>query len=878
MRVIKPFSASILTRSFEYKGKPYLGVSVLLFSPMGEEIQLLPEKDLWPFWASQPESQAPLEAGFPRRHAEYLVCGSAWTVAERRDAVAVRACVGHLRKDLVVWGARHWEGSRPSVAKPFESMRLRWEQTYGGPDHAANPVGQGRAEAEINGLRLLPLPRVEYPQRPLTSPRDEGLPAGFGPIDLMWAQRASLRGTYDERWLKEEFPGLASDMDWRFFNAAPLDQQQTGAFEGDETYEFQNLHPHKPMLKGRLNGLSTRVFVDRLADGVVKFEEVRTKLTGLWFFPGEERVIQVYQGALEVQEDDASDVHLLLAAIEHGKQALPAAHYRAVRDKRLDKQDGALETLRESDLVPKNIAAALHDFTPSRNRGLERALKRAEGDREKARAEVAAQGLDLDEHAPPVKGPPTPEIRSIDDLLEARKTMAQQGAELPGRMAAEKSKAMADARAAYAPSGRDFAMIEAEVAGKMTSGPPPALASRLEQDFLALIAGGKQSGGDIRELEEMLADPKVMAQWRQGDAAQLASYRMGAQHQAAAMRLAPEDSARLAKRLLAAHAKGESLAGWDLTGVQLSGLDLRAADLSGALMESAEIRNCNLQGAVMEGTCLVRTSFDSCLMDDANLSKANLSLAVLGNTSIQRADLSGALLAKTRLTRVDLSGSRLDEVQLREVLFEGVDLSAAQCDSMLLLNELSLTGTRLQNARLKRVAFTACDLSGVDMSGMHCEKAAFVGCKADRAKLNGVVIGAGCFVAGCSLQEADLSHATLEKICFRTTPMGGSNLTDARIRNSDFSECDLRSARFHGADARGALFVRSRLEYASLASCNLAGAVLQHAWLQDTDFRGANLHEGDMARVRLGQRVQFQGALTTRMRTLPRRPARSTAV
>lgn len=877
MRVIKPFSASILTRAFEYKGKQYLGVSVLLFSPLGEHARLLPEKDLWPFWATQPEALAPLEAGFPRRHAEYLVCGSAWTTAQRRDAVAVRACVGRLSKDLVVWGPRHWEGARPSAAVAFESVRLGWEHTYGGPDHAANPLGQGRTEVESSGRRVWPLPRIEYPSKPLTSPREEGQPAGFGPIDQMWAQRAAFRGTYDERWLKEEFPGLASDLDWRFFNAAPLDQQQAESFMGDETYEFHNLHPTKSLLKGRLHGLSTRVFVDRLVDDGVRFEELRTKLTGLWFFPGEERVIQIFQGALEVQEDDASDVKLLLAAIEKDGQARPAEHYRTVRKKRLDKQDGSLETLRESDLVPEHIAAALHDFTPSRNRGLDRALKRAEQDREVARGEVAAQGLDVELHAPPVAGAPAPVIRSIDDLLEARKAMARESAELPVRMAAEKAKAMGDAKQAYATSGMDFADIEAEVSGAKTSGPPIAFAPRLEKDFSGLIEDGKRSGGDIHELEEMLADPKVIAQWRRGDAAQLDSYRLGAQHQASAGRLPAGASAQLAQEVAAAHAKGESLSGWDLTGVELVGLDLRGADLSLALMECAVVRNCNFSGAVLSGACLVRTVFESCSMDGADLAQANLSLATVSNASIKNANLSAVMLEKARLTRVDLSGSRIDQIQLTGVTLEGVDLSDVRSEEMLLFSELSLTGTRFKNARLKRVVFSNCDLTGVNLSGMHCEKAAFVGTRADRARLLDMAIDAGCFVAGSSLRQADLRGARLERVCLRGTPLEAANFKGARLRESDFSECDLRGAVFHAADARGAVFIRARLENASLASCNLAGAVFQHAWLQDTDFSYANLHEGDMARVHLGTRVQFLGALTSRLRTLPRRSGSATA-
>ena len=79
----------------------------------------------------------------------------------------------------------------------------------------------------------------------------------------MWTQRAALRGTYDDRWLKEDFPGLARDIDLRFFNLAPADQQQDSSFVGDEPYAFHNLHPRQPMVSGRLPGLAARVLVSR---------------------------------------------------------------------------------------------------------------------------------------------------------------------------------------------------------------------------------------------------------------------------------------------------------------------------------------------------------------------------------------------------------------------------------------------------------------------------------------------------------------------------------------------------------------------------------------------------------------------------------------
>ena len=137
---------------------------------------------------------------------------------------------------------------------------------------------------------------------------------------------------------------LARDIDLRFFNLAPADQQQDGSFVGDEPYAFHNLHPRQPMVSGRLPGLAARVLVSRRGRKG-QLEGVRTRLTALWFFPGEERVIEIFQGALEVEEDDASDVDLMVAAVERSGQERPDAHYAAVRDKRADRKNGALEVL-----------------------------------------------------------------------------------------------------------------------------------------------------------------------------------------------------------------------------------------------------------------------------------------------------------------------------------------------------------------------------------------------------------------------------------------------------------------------------------------------------------------------------------------------------
>jgi hypothetical protein len=212
------------------------------------------------------------------------------------------------------------------------------------------------------------LPQVEYPDAQWSEPGLGVRPAGFGPLEPTHPLRQSRSGTYDQRWLERHYPEIAPDTDWRFFNRAFDDQQQGPAFRGDESYRFLNLHPHAPRLDGRLPGLCARVFATRSSrpDAI---EEVELSLRALWFFPDQERLIQVFQGTLPVEEDDAADITHLLTAVERLGQRRTRHHYRQVRDKRLDRDKGLLEALRETDLVPEDLVVPLFDPRRPRARG-----------------------------------------------------------------------------------------------------------------------------------------------------------------------------------------------------------------------------------------------------------------------------------------------------------------------------------------------------------------------------------------------------------------------------------------------------------------------------------------------------------------------------
>jgi len=867
VKIIKPLPLSFVTRCFEFRDRTSLGVSALLMVPLTPERRLFAEADLWAFWATRPEAQWPIEEGLPRVRGEYLLSGSAYTHGEIRNACAVAVRLGALQKQLLAHGPRYWDGDAISPARPFDSLPLSWANAWGGPNYPQNPLGMGMENDEA-GVRWLP--RVEYAAYRLVQRGDQGRPAGFGPIDGMWPQRAAKRGTYDKRWFDEEFPAIASDADWTGFNAAPEDQQQAEPFQGDEPYALHNLHPGRPLIEGRLPGLRARAFTTRRdGDGGEHFREIPLRLNTVWFFPDAERAILVFQGLQIIAEDDGADVLHLLAGVEDMAAPRPAEHYLAVRDKRLDKENGALESLREEDLLPADLVIPLFDLTSQPNPVLERGQRRGEAARAAVRAEVASYGLDPDVHAPPVKGPPPPEVHTLDDLIGLRAKMDEQMKVLQAQAEEQKTKALAEAKQLFVEQGKDFSIIEREMSGLDSRGPPKPSAEAWVRDFESFIANGKANGGDVCELEEMLANPKIMQQWRDGDSTQLEAYRLTAHFQQPADALAGEAAQALRRRVLKQHASGGGFAGWDLTGADLSGMDLSGADLREALLESANLTGARLAGADLGDAVLAHASLIGADCSGARFDRANL-----GATHIEKSDFTGCSLReanfqKARLIDTSWRSARLDDIKLLETQFAGVDMSGAQSEEMLVFLKCALPDCSFAGTRLKLCCFIECDLAGTDFTNAAFEKCAFVTVGAEGVSFRGLSIVSGCFAQACRLAGADFGGARLCNLSFRGSKMAGAAFVEADLAGSDFSECDLTGADFRQANLRGARFVRAQLASARLTAANLADAVLQHAKMEGADLRHANLFQSDFARTRLGDGVRLDAALTTRMRTKP---------
>jgi len=875
MRVTKPFCLGLMSRPFEMGRRFYLGVSVLCFVPLGPEDALFSEMGLWKTIAEELPPEQALDLVIPKRVAEYLVIGRACAPGGTpAQAVRVSARFGPLVKSLLVVGDRHLDGGRMNGPAPFTEMPLDWSRAYGGPKFAENPLGRGMAEVGVPGVGLvIPLPNIEDPA---VAPEHRRFrPAGFGPMDQTWPQRARYAGTYDERWLKEDFPGLPRDIDWRFFNAAPADQHLRAPLKGTEEYAFENLHAAEPLIQGRLPGLAPRLFLVR-RDGGDALEEVGLGLTTAVFLPHRKRAVLIHHGVAEVAEEDARDIVQAVVGVDRIGQLRPAEHYRRVRDLRLDPDYGMLHALRESDLAPADLiipdpdVAAHSELLKTENLLAKNGRKDSDARIAAYRAEVASYDLDPDEHGPtplpPAQPPPSP-----DDLPARIQAAFEEAKAASARAEAERAKDT-DAELAKTLEGSPLtvAMVRAEQTQR-PSGPPKYRAEDTRRDLRETADRVRASGGPPDEIEEILADPVMNGIWDRSEAEQRAAYRDTAHLQDPAPRLGDRRQQRMREEVVA---KGGRLAGLDLCGTDLSGLDLSGADLTGAWLDAANLRNTNLSGAKLGQAVLAHVAAEGARFDRADLTGANLGRGRFGGAVLDGAVLRDAVLGKADLRGASLRGANLEGANLLEALFEGAVLEGLLAEGATLVR-LSLAGCQAAGAMFARATFIECDLTGLDVSRATLTAAAFVDCRVAGLRAAGADMTGAVLTGGCDLTEAQFQGTRLAQANLRGAVLQRAVLTGALLDGADFSETDLRDANLAQASARGVRFVVADLRRAVLARGDFAQGILSRADLRGADLTEASFYEADLARVRADGTTRYSGMMQTRMRLRPRaEPAR----
>lgn len=725
-------------------------------------------------------------------NAEVFVQGTCYPPGGRPvTETYVEFSVGAWSKGLRVVGRRVWTdavfGDPFTAPAPFTKMPLTYANAFGGPAYAWNPAGKGFDTPE--------LPTVEAVGQPVRGRGDKPMPAGFGPLNPTWPQRAGKMGRqYGAKYKAERAPFYAEDFDWTYFSAAPLDQQIKGHLRGDEELCFINLHPTAREVRARLPSLRIRAFVD---DVEGRFREVRLSLDTLHANLDDGVLTLTWRGLDQVKEQDLADVrHVLVVSEPLAEAPLPVEFYRQ------SFVDFEEDPLGVREALPPHLA--------------EIALQTMKG-------QSGAKPQPLDPKLDPVSAHLQQKLGSMAPKEQAavQKAMASGGISNAG-------KTLADAR----PEMNLQAIMAGAIAAGASTAPiapvvsiKPGVTPRvpLRDAVQRMIAAGNK-------LKQIVAEKGLAIEGLDKIDA-LAND----------PRLARLDPTAAAEPALPEEEPGpyKDLHGRDFTGQDLRGRDLHGANLEGAIFTRARLGEANLEGANLKHAVFVEAE-----LDQANLSKADLTMANLARASAPGVKLGEALLHQTFLKDANLAGADLRGANGEQTICMGANLAGASAEGASFY-QADFEGAKLEGADFSRSKFVRCLMTkiegrSVDMTRAQLSRTSFAGAHLEHARFI-EARGETTIWMGAWLDHADFGRALLPNAHF----------SEVHGMQVSFHRAELREARFYRAQLDRADFVESNLFSADFCRATLGrtkftGASLYDAKFIDAagagcDFNGANL-------------------------------------
>ncbi|XXX80300.1 DUF2169 domain-containing protein [Sorangium sp. So ce134] len=706
-----------------------------------------------------------------------------------------------LDKRLTIVGDR--SPVPPWRSQPFQRMPLVYERAFGGPGVPDNPVGVGASSSAAPAL-----PNLLDPFQPTRA-------AGMGPISPRWPARQRLLGAAEARGGGPPQAGLPAGFDWRYFHAAPPDQQLP-FLHGDEWLVLDGLHPGLPRVQTQLP--SARALARRYPAGAGgQGQPVELAADTLVIDADRQICSVVWRGsfALDRAEDRASI--RVCAGLElpgHPlswpslEQAAPPQHTRP-------SAPGGLGTTLPVSGTSRASAPVL-PFSPSSAAAPAQASPAASAARD---------------------APPSPWSGVIAD----EETRMPDPEELALQLQAPL------APFALAPPGSP-AQPAAPIPGAPWAPPEPAPPPRPAAPPSA-IDDGETARADL-EL------PKGQERASEAEDAPVPPRSSAAGAGAAAVDSADE---RLRAEVIARLRAGEPLGGLELAHADLSGLDLSRASLSALDLQGARLRGCKLAGARLTDAKLAGADLGGADLSGADLTRADLSRAVLEGARLDGATLHEAILASARGAGASLAavtGARASFARglWDSASFEGADLLAPNLAGASLggarFTGASLLEARLDDARGAGAVFDRATLGnarapGAELTGCSFQDAAAPGSAWQGAKLD------GSRFAGADLTGADLSRTSCASSVF-----AGAGLAGANMQRAHWNGADLEGARLTGADLRQARLEEARLDGASLGRviahrADLGGCRLVRADLSGANLRASRLRGADLSFARL---------------------------
>lgn len=914
IKVIKPLRQSLLYRPYRWHGEHYLCVAVIVLADLsGDTARAMPDMNLWRECLPEMDCDGVLDLVLPKQVPEFLVAGRAYTHhSADKTQLAVRAQVGELSKELLVFGDRYWlDEHHASQAQPFDTMDLNWARSFGGPEYAFNPHGKGHGPLD-KGQSIWPLPNVEGLQQRMQRRTQAPQLTGFGPMNIQWPQRHQYLGTYSEKWKKYDFPGFFPDMNPLLFNVAQPDQHWCGREQvplGAE-FAFWNMHPEHACWRGRLPNWRARCFLRRDHSTAHLDEELALRASTAWFLPHQERVVLIFHGNTAVREHDAADIRVLMPALECGQEsAKPADYYFSVMEQRLDPEQGGLLVDADQQLMAAHLLGALSldvpDLysTPSWRKMLAsraHALQQLE-------EQLGAANFNANDYPFELVGPPThQEWEEQESGWMQGDVQHQQGVVLQEMDAVHTEFGQFE-------GGEEFSALPSEVFAQAEhasamldeQGPPKPVRTQFdlfmpitgvfEQDkpgLLAAMAKGQLPEDKQLEILAALAQadsvPEPLEGWQQAlqqeflqddqqgqpmqrmDALQAQMYLHSAQQQRPVDRLNAAQSQARKQRLVAQLTQGKSCQYLDMSGADLSGLQVCDADLSDIWMESVVLHGAIFERCRFDRAVLARADLADAQFVDCHFEHTNLALTQLNNSSFTR-----CVFKQTDWEKLSMQGAYWVDCDFHELMLETQTWSDSRwCGgsmSMCSFDHVMLNDCRFEGMTMNKLTWQSCRWQHTEFHQCHLEGSGFLlGSWSD-------VLWEQSRWENCALNYQNTVEASrfrrshLYQCFFREMNLRELAFIDSDVSMCDFSRCELSGAQLSRVQARGANFTSAVLTHTDLSQGQFIDAIFTAADLRHTNLKQANLFRSHLGLAHLDDSTALHDAYLKQANIYPQR-------
>ncbi|MBF0239493.1 MAG: DUF2169 domain-containing protein [SAR324 cluster bacterium] len=900
---IKPLDISLQFKAFQWNKAFHLSVSAIIGFPlMGGETIL--ETDLWKTLGPELGQGGVLDECMPKPQGEFLVNGSFFAPGGKaisKSAVSVK--LGRMEKSILVFGERYWKMTGPSKPSAIVRLPIKYEYAYGGEGFARNPVGKGfKPVTDEFGQNIHYLPNLEDPLHVMLSSSDQPEAATFGPIDLMWPQRQSKAGTYDEEWQREHAPGLAKDIDWSFFNVAPKDQQIEGFFQGGETYEISNMHPEHSVIKGKLPSYRARIFIQQRTPEGLAFREVNNmRFETVFFLPHINMGLLLYRGVIDIRESDATDVRTIMGAYENLHDTPRSLdHYADQLQKRTDAKTRYKYLLNTVDLIPHGARCGfarllegqsgdstqslmLQNMEEKRKKMIEASQKQINDQLEAAKGQMimvmAAQNMDpapylaqLDVSQEPPKDPEVEKLMvfmetivpglqtgkiditkvdlsrlpEIKDKIEAVAATKKQDVKV------QLQETLAQMKAYQIPPGTDeqtIAKHQANIEKLETAiqqmDAVPEFPRPVDPSVIDEIK--REIDAAVLQLEQMKSRMAESGQ----DVSQIPKLEIQLDEMDKMMQDFPEQFKK--SYLMGAHyVEGvppasiqQAALATEVLSRYRSGQKFINGDFAGMDLSGQDLRNIDFSGSFLE-----KVNFSSCDLSGANFSGAILAHANLGSAKMTGANFSGANVGSAFLMDADLTDANLNNAILSKSNLKNTRFVRAQMHGVQFM-ETKFENTDFSHAEMLQGIFLELNMTGCKFRDANIPKCMFINTPMPDSDFTGANL-TECLWLGSNLDNGVFKRATMKNARFvNRCSLKNANFSGANLENANLMRTNLENADFSDAVLKMALFESANLHQANMERAQAFRAVFMKADLSEAKVEHVNLMEGSLMKARV---------------------------